>query len=172
MNTKIKPRPGETMPNVTLAKAGGGEMTIGSSSSWQLVVVYRGKHCPLCRKYLSSLDLLSLQFETLGVGIVAISADTKEKAESEIADEGWRFAVGYGLSVEQMRSLGVYISNPRSASETDRPFSEPALFLVNPDGILQIIDMSNAPFSRPDLPTLLNGLKFLFANNYPIRGTA
>jgi len=64
------------------------------------------------------------------------------------------------------------ISNPRSADETARPFSEPALFLVNPDGILQIIDISNAPFSRPDLPTLLDGLEFLFVNKYPIRGTA
>jgi hypothetical protein len=71
-----------------------------------------------------------------------------------------------------MRQLGVYISNPRSPTETDRPFSEPGLFITNPAGVLQIVDVSNAPFSRPNLQTLLAGLKFLLDNNYPIRGTA
>ncbi|MEO0501232.1 MAG: AhpC/TSA family protein, partial [Pseudomonadota bacterium] len=30
----------------------------------------------------------------------------------------------------------------------------------------------NAPFSRPGLGDLLNGLKFVMKNGYPIRGTA
>lgn len=46
------------------------------------------------------------------------------------------------------------------------------MFVLNPAGELQIIDVSNAPFSRPDLKMLLSGLKFVIANDYPIRGTA
>jgi hypothetical protein len=71
-----------------------------------------------------------------------------------------------------MRGLGLYVSNPRSPEETDRPFPEPALFVINPKDELQIIDVSNAPFARPDLEALLAGLKFVIANDYPIRGTA
>ena len=41
-----------------------------------------------------------------------------------------------------------------------------------PQGRLQIIDISNAPFARPDLDGLLNGLKFIQEKDYPIRGTA
>jgi hypothetical protein len=61
----------------------------------------------------------------------------------------------------------------RSAQETDRPFSEPGIFVINQEGKLQVTDISNAPFSRPDLDQLVGGLNFIRdpANNYPIRGT-
>ncbi|MFD2029883.1 hypothetical protein ACFSKM_05400 [Ancylobacter dichloromethanicus] len=70
-----------------------------------------------------------------------------------------------------MRGLGLYISEPRSPEETDRPFPEPGLFIINPEGRLQIVDISNAPFARPELHGVLNGLKFVQQKNYPIRGT-
>jgi len=62
-------------------------------------------------------------------------------------------------------------SEPRSDTETDRPFPEPGLFVVNPKGKVQIVDISNAPWARPDLARVANGLKYLQDNNYPIRGT-
>lgn len=68
--------------------------------------------------------------------------------------------------------LGLYISAPRSPNETDRLFPEPGLFVVNPEGKAHIIDVSNAPFARPDLRGVLNGLKFIRERDYPIRGTA
>ena len=36
---------------------------------------------------------------------------------------------------------------------------------------IQIIDISNAPFARPDLNGVLKGLKFIQEKQYPIRGT-
>ena len=70
-----------------------------------------------------------------------------------------------------MRALGLYISDPRSAQETDRPFPEPGVFVINAEGNIQILDISNAPFARPDLESLANGIKFIRANDYPVRGT-
>jgi len=70
-----------------------------------------------------------------------------------------------------MRTLGLYVSDPRSPQETDRPFAEPGLFLVNPHGNAQIIDVSNAPFARPDLQMILNGVKTIIEKSYPVRGT-
>jgi hypothetical protein len=69
------------------------------------------------------------------------------------------------------RSPGPYISEPRPPRETDRPFSEPGLFVINPQGQVQIVDISNAPFARPDLTGILNGVKFVREKDYPIRGT-
>jgi hypothetical protein len=66
---------------------------------------------------------------------------------------------------------GVVPMHGRSPEETDRPFPVPGLFVVNPEGRAHIIDVSNAPFARPDLDALLNGLKFIREKNYPIRGT-
>jgi peroxiredoxin len=162
---------GSEMPKMSLPKVGGGEMDLSSAKGWQMLVVYRGKHCPICRTYLKTLDGLLDQFKAASTEVVAVSADTKDKAETEAKEEGWRFPVGYNLSLEQMRSLGLYISEPRSPQETDRPFPEPGLFVINPDGKLQIVDVSNAPFARPELNAVLRGIKFIQEKQYPIRGT-
>ena len=171
MNSSIKPVAGATMPVMTTEKVGGGQISIGTADGWQVVFVYRGKHCPLCRRYLRELNSQLEEFGSIGMDLVVVSADTREKAEKEVEEEGWRFPVGYGLTMEQMHELGVYISEPRSAEETDRPFAEPGLFVVNPDHKMQVIDISNAPAARPALSILLLGLKFIMKNGLPVRGT-
>lgn len=162
---------GSDMPKIAVSKVGGGEIQLGKVGVWQMLVVYRGKHCPICRTYLKTLNGLLDQFEELGVEVSAVSADSAEKAETEAKEEGWRFPVGHGLTLDQMRALGLYVSAPRSAEETDRPFPEPGLLVVNSEGKVQIIDISNAPFSRPDLNGIARGVKFIQEKRYPIRGT-
>jgi peroxiredoxin len=166
-----KLKSGSDMPKVNVPKVGGGELALGSGQGWQMLVVYRGKHCPICRSYLKTLDGLLDQFKGINTAVMAVSADPKDKAETEALEEGWRFPVGYDLSRAQMHALGLYISEPRSPQETDRPFLEPGLFIINPQGKIQIIDISNAPFARPDLNGVLKGLKFIQEKQYPIRGT-
>ena len=149
---------------------GGLRVEPASEFGWRILVVYRGKHCPLCKAYLDTLNEMRTDFESSGIRIAAVSADPQGKAETQVAECGWTFPVGYDLSLPQMKKLGLYISEPRSRQETDRPFSEPALFVINPEGNIQIVDISNAPFARPDLKSLLKGLQFIISNNYPIRG--
>jgi peroxiredoxin len=172
MATHHKLEAGAAFPDLSVPKAGGGEIKLGGDGRWQMLIVYRGKHCPLCRKYLKTLDGLLDEFQVLETEVVAVSGDPQEKAESEASEEGWRFPVGYDLSPDAMRQLGLYISEPRSLTETDRPFAEPGLFVINPDGVTHIVDISNAPFARPDLQGVLNGIKLIREKNYPIRGTA
>lgn len=163
---------GSPMPSITLPGVGGGTVdTAAGAPGWSLVVVYRGRHCPLCKRYLARLQELRPEFEAAGTRVMAVSGDPQEKAEADVAEFGWSFPVGYGLSVEQMRTLGLYVSEPRSAQETDRPFAEPGLFVVNPAGQIQIVDLSNAPFARPDLDGILRGVRLIQERSYPIRGT-
>ena len=174
--TATKLAAGQDFPVIKTARLGGGEIELGvpaQGHDWRLVVVYRGKHCPICTKYLSTLNEHLPELNTLGIDVVAVSADPEEKAASQIVEVGPDFDVGYGLTLEQMQGLGLYISEPRSAAETDRPFAEPGLFVVNAEGKLQVADTSNAPFARPDLKSLVMGLGFIRnpENNYPIRGT-
>lgn len=165
---------GSVFPKLDLARLGGGKLTLGAPQDgydWQLVVVYRGLHCPLCKKYLAQLQVLESDFNALGVDVVAISGDPANKAQAMMDEKELSLAMGYGLTVAQMDKLGVYISDPRSPQETDQPFPEPGLFVVNGDGAIQMVDVSNAPFLRPDLQNVLNGIKFVRSNDYPIRGT-
>jgi hypothetical protein len=69
-----------------------------------------------------------------------------------------------------MHRLGLYVTEPRSAQETDHRFPEPGLFVVNPEGVLHLVDIANAPFLRPGLDRLVGGLRFIIEKNYPIRG--
>jgi peroxiredoxin len=161
---------GAAFPNLSFWTVGGDEIDIAAMPGWRMLIVYRGKHCPLCQKYLKTLDGLLDEFKAAGMNVVAASTDTKAKAAANVAEQGWRFPVGYGLTLDQVRSLGLYISEPRSPQETDRPFAEPGLFVLNPESRVQIIDISNAPFARPELATILMGIKFVREKNYPIRG--
>lgn len=174
--TNMKLTAGQTFPDITTAKLGGGKIHLPTASKgydWRMVIVYRGQHCPICTDYLITLNDLSPEFNAIGIDVIAVSADSSEKAEAHIGKVNPNFDVGYGLTVEQMQQLGLYISNPRSAEESDLPFAEPALLVINEKGEIQIIDVSNAPFARPELKMILMGLKFIRnpKNNYPIRGT-
>ncbi len=171
MNESKKPTAGVKLPALVWPLVGGGSYQLTpTGEGWRLLVVYRGKHCPLCKKYLATLNQMLDEFDSSGVKVAVVSADPRDKAESEAAEEGWRFPVAYDMTVAQMRDLGLYISAPRSTQETDRPFAEPAVFVVNPQGKLQVVDISNAPFARPDLRGLLAGLRFVQEKNYPVRG--
>jgi len=172
-NEKLEP--GARFPAMTVSSVAGGEIRLGDPDAaegrWQLVVVYRGKHCPICKRYLATLEQLKEDFAATGVDVVAVSGDGAEKAAQQVEEGALTFPVGYDMQIDQMAALGLYISDPRSPQETDQPFPEPGLFALRPDGTIQIIDISNAPFSRPELNSILGGLKFIREKDYPIRGT-
>lgn len=171
MSSQQKMMAGAPFPSLPVTLVAGGETDIATMPGWRMLVVYRGKHCPLCKRYFKTLDGMLADFDAAGVTVLAVSADPKEKAQADVAEQGWRFKVGYGLTVAQMRALGLYVSEPRSAQETDRPFAEPGLFVINPAGQAHIIEISNAPFARPDLAGILNGIKVIQERSYPVRGT-
>jgi hypothetical protein len=52
MSTTRKLAAGEAMPTMAVPKVGSGDIAIGNTGGWQMIVVYRGKHCPICRTYL------------------------------------------------------------------------------------------------------------------------
>ena len=142
-------------------------------ADWQMVVVYRGRHCPLCTKFLTGLAGYRQRLLDIGVDIAAVSADSKEQLEEHLSRLDVNFPLFHGLTLEQMQDLGLYISIPRSEKETDHNFAEPGLFVINTDGEVQVVDISNNPFARPDLEVFVSGLEWIRApeNNYPIRGT-
>ncbi|WP_371170685.1 hypothetical protein [Aliiroseovarius sp. 2305UL8-7] len=64
----------KTFPVSKIARLGGGEFTLGKSlgvHDWQMVVVYRGKHCPYCSRYLQELDPLDPRLNAIAMDVVA-----------------------------------------------------------------------------------------------------
>lgn len=166
---------GGTFPSISATLLNGETKQLGKPQhglDWQLVLVYRGKHCPLCTKYLNQLQEFVAPLKDICVDVIAVSGDSKAQLEAHSEQLHVDFPIAYGLSLEQMGSLGLYISDPRSAQETDHQFAEPGLFVVNREGTIQVVDISNNPFVRPELQALVNGLGWIRNpdNNYPIRG--
>ena len=48
MSQTRKPTAGAIFPTITVPRLGGGEIAPAVMPGWRLVIVYRGRHCPLC----------------------------------------------------------------------------------------------------------------------------
>ncbi len=167
-----KPIAGSILPPMTFDRLGGGTSTVGGHrKNWTLFVVYRGKHCPRCKKYLNTLNDMQQEWYDAGFDITVVSADPEEKARADVDEFGWSFELAYGMSEDQMNALGLYVTEPLSPRETDRRFAEPGVFVIRPDGTLLLIAISNGPSARPDLRELLDGMIFTKENDRPPRGT-
>ncbi len=127
---------GSWLPAISLSLVGGGKVTLGQpqqKGDWQLVFVYRGQHCPICKKYLTKLEGLKDKFLATGAEVIAVSGDPEVKAVAMAESASLTLPVAYRLAIEQMKELGLYISHPRSPEETDKPFPEHGMFALNPD---------------------------------------
>ncbi|GAA78527.1 thioredoxin peroxidase [Pseudoalteromonas sp. BSi20495] len=125
----------------------------------------------MCTKQLNALAKMTQDFKDIGVEVVAVSGDSHAQLEAHFEKLDVNFPLYYNLTLEQMTELGLYISEPRSNTETDHPFAEPAIIVLNEQNQVQVLDKSNSPFSRPDMQQLLSGIQYTRENDYPIRGT-
>ncbi|GAB54310.1 alkyl hydroperoxide reductase [Glaciecola punicea ACAM 611] len=175
-------KPGDTFPDVQVKTKDSEETSLiprlneisgqTNDSDWYAIFVYRGKHCPICAKYLNMLQDKLDAFKKINLNIIAVSADSIEQLNAFYTDHisDVEYPVFAGLTVDVMQNMGLYLSKPLSGKETDHIFPEPALFVVNPKREIQIVEKSNAPFTRPEIDQLLSGIEFSQKNDYPIRG--
>lgn len=165
--------PLDKAPELTLPLVGGGDWSLADQTpdSFTMILVYRGYHCPVCKGYLGKLNsLMDLAAEN-GLGVVAVSMDSAERAAA--AKDEWgldKVDVAYGLTEEKAREWGLFISSSIKEAESDI-FAEPGLFWVTAEGTIYLVDVANMPFARPDLEILIPKAGFASANGYPARGT-
>ncbi len=174
-NLALTPR--QPVPALSVPLVGGDRFVLGASPApaFDLLVFYRGLHCPICAKYLIELERLMPEFEKRGVRVVAISSDKGERAQAmaeKIKAEHLR--VGFELSLHSAREWGLYISTSRGQTsigiEEPALFSEPGVFIVRSDGTLYYGSTQTMPFARPQFQDLLGAIDFAVAKDYPARG--
>lgn len=165
------------VPALNVQLTTGGRFVLGATpgNAFDLLVFYRGLHCPICAKYLMELERLMPEFEKRGVQVVAVSSDNAERAQA-MADKikAQHLRVGYELSLQSARQWGLYISASRGQTsigiEEPALFSEPGVFIVRPDGTLYYGSTQTMPFARPQFQDLLGAIDFAVAKDYPARG--
>jgi peroxiredoxin len=173
----LKPR--KPVPALTVPTVGSGAWSLGEQKPqhFSLIVFYRGLHCPVCRAYVGELDRLHEEFVARGVGVVAISSDTAERAAQTVDDWGLsKLTIGHTLSIEKAREWGLYVSSSRGKTslgiEEPALFSEPGVFLVRADGTLYFGSVQTMPFARPHFKEMVTAIDFVLKNDYPARGEA
>lgn len=167
--TPLMPR--ERVPALDLPMVGGGRYFLGApgASRFDLVVFYRGLHCPICAKYLMELERLAPEFEKRGVRAVAVSVDGADRAGQMAEKVGARLvSFAHDLPLTLARSWGLYVSAGRGAEPP--LFAEPGLFLVRPDGTLYYGATQTMPFARPPFADLLAAVDYAISKDYPARG--
>jgi len=169
--------PRQPVPALNIPLVGGDRFVLGAApgDTFDLIVFYRGLHCPICAKYLMELERLMPEFEKRGVSVIAVSSDSAERAEAMAEKiKAVKLKVGYAISLQSARQWGLYISASRGQTSIgiDEPalFSEPAVFIVRPDGTLYYGSTQTMPFARPQFQDLLAAVDFAVAKNYPARG--
>lgn len=169
----VTPMPGSPAPDLSVPLINGGQWTLSAQSpeAFTMIVVYRGLHCPMCKKYMQKIRAMYDDILAKGVEVLHVSMDGRDRAEKAQAE--WELdpiPMGYGLSRDQVGAWGLYLSQSIKEAEPG-VFAEPGLFLVRPDGELYLVDISNSPFARPDLDVLIDKIDFIRDKNYPARGT-
>lgn len=167
------PTPRQAAPELSFKTLDGDwNLAAQQPEQFSLILFYRGLHCPICKAQLRDLDRKLGDFEALGVEVVAVSGDIRERAEQARSD--WSLEnldIGYGVSEETAREWGLYISEGIKEGEPER-FFEPGLFLVRPGGELFGAAIQSMPFTRPSFSELLGAIGFIKENDYPARGEA
>lgn len=164
-------------PALNLLLTTGERFVLGADPGerFDLVVFYRGLHCPICAKYLIELERLVPEFEKRGVKVIAVSSDGADRAQAMAEKiKAGALRLGHSLSLHSARQWGLHISASRGKTSLgiDEPalFSEPGLFIVRPDGTLYYGSTQTMPFARPPFQDLLGAIDFAISNDYPARG--
>lgn len=174
--TSLIPR--QPVPDLAVDLVGGGrfELYKAKPERFTLLNLYRGLHCPQCRRQLQDLNRKVEEFANRGVDVIALSTDGQERAEQSKKD--WELAnvtIGYGLPLEEARKWGLFISTGRGLTSTgvEEPplFSEPGIFMVAADATLYCSIIQTMPFIRLHFNELLGALdNAIIPRNYPARG--
>lgn len=167
----IKPREKAPELKINLVNDTKWSLEEQTPENFTMILFYRGKHCPVCKKQLEQLQKKVANFTERGVNVIAISCDTKEKAKStynewEIAD----IPIGFEFPIEEARKWGLFISE--GINDEPKHFSEPGIFIIDKDQKVYWESIQSMPFGRPNFADILSGIDYILKEGYPARGEA
>jgi len=165
--------PGTPFPQIDLPKVGGGRLTNADFSAPYMTIlnVYRGLHCPRCKRQIGDFTDHEAQLAAEGLQVISISTDPQDRAEETAST--WNVGnmpIGYDLSIEQARGLGLFISQSIREGEKDF-FAESGVFMIQADGVLWGSAINSFPFMRPTAEMILDAVDTAKTRSYPPRGS-
>lgn len=123
-------------------------LTSEAPANFNLLVFYRGLHCPICLKYLLELARLQSEFDKRGVKVIAISSDGHERARR------WRTSCSHPTcaSASTLRSRRRVRGGCISAPREDRPRSASTSQPCSPSRASSSCDLTERCTTAPCRP--------------------
>jgi peroxiredoxin len=151
---------GLPLPRLELPIVGGERRTIGDPppGGFLILTFYRGAHCRRCGPYLNIFQSLLPKFHALGAEVIAVSADDRARAEESV--EKWGLTdlnVAYDFPLAKADEWDLYVTE--GVGHQPPLFSEPALFIVWPDGKLDHGIINTAQRLRPEPSAVLEHIE-------------
>lgn len=171
----MRVNPTDTMPALDAELVGGGAWRLPEEQGARLAVIafFHGLYCPLCRIWIGELDRLVPEFVRRGTSVIALTCDTRARAERLLQDWGLaHLRVGAALDPEDARKAGLYLSegrgrHPETGIEAPLLCCEPGVLAVCDDGTLYAAWTQSVPYARPHWPEILTALERFLARGLP-----
>ena len=139
---------GDLFPKLKFKLTDGSEIETpsGFRNPWNVVLFYRGHWCPFCVNQLRTFQSGAEKFATEGIGILAASVDSLEKAKEIQKNTGATFPIAYGLPAKDTAEVigAFYDATPAHTA----PYIHSTGFVLAPDGKVVVSVYSSSAIGR------------------------
>lgn len=173
---------GTTVPNITLNTVEGDSVELLQlvKDKPAVLIFYRGGWCPFCNRHMAQLQEAHAQLTNLGYNVLAISPDKPEylqasKQEKELSytllsDSDMEGSMAFGLAfkvdsttVARYKKNGIDLEKRSGYDHHLLPV--PAVYLVNPDGLITFQYVNPDYKTRIKSEVLLAAAKAYYPDN-------
>jgi peroxiredoxin len=148
------PQVGQKAPEFTLTDTNNQPVSLsellkspinGKAPNGVLLIFYRGYWCPACNSELRGIQQHLAEFEAAGVRPVAISVDSPETTTSLMRQAGYTFLFLADANNDAIKAYDLVHSG---AGESGKDIARSAEFLVNPDGVVRWVNLTDSYWVR------------------------
>ncbi|MGA8017142.1 MAG: peroxiredoxin family protein [Candidatus Dormiibacterota bacterium] len=136
--------PGDAFPSLTVARVGGGALTLPDvlEGHYGVVLFYRGSWCPYCNAQLRAFQRAAHKLAELDVELVALSVDDEKTTAELIAKHGLTFALGHSADAKAISAATGAFVDPAGG------FLQSTGFLLDPSGKVIVSVYSSGAIGR------------------------
>lgn len=172
---------GMSAPETTLRTPGGAPVSLKAilMNKPTLILFYRGGWCPYCNRQLAELKNIETALTELGYQILAISPQTPEQLKSQMLESEFAAQLYSDSALDTLKAFGIafYLDEETrqryedhgialTQDDTGKPvLPAPALFFVNPKGMIEFSYVNPDYKVRPSAELVLSVAEVLSKNN-------
>jgi peroxiredoxin len=137
-------RPADQFPALTVARPGGGTLTLPDdlAGHFGVILFYRGSWCPYCNAQLSAFQRSLDRLSDIGAQVAALSVDDEATTQDLIARHGLRFPVGHSADARAIAAAtGAFVNH-------DPVYLQSTGFVLDPGGRVVVSVYSSGAIGR------------------------